>query len=127
MRALAAIGYECQGKAGLRGRQFFRRGREVHPHVVSVEAHWQRWIVFGDYLRAHPDRASAYERVERQLVVRYTDNRNAYTEAKAETVRELEREASARHLEAKGFRPVEFAVDELRGSGPTGPFPAAGP
>lgn len=116
VKALQDIGYEYLGEHGLAGRQFFRKGSQIHLHVVSLESeHGQRWILFRDYLRANLDRASAYQKVKRQLAVQHADDPSKYTGAKTDIVRELEREAYAWHIETTGFKPVEFVAEELEG------------
>ncbi len=46
---------------------------------------WDR-LLFRDYLRAHPDEARRYEAVKRDLAARFPDDREAYTDGKAEYV-----------------------------------------
>ncbi len=99
IRAMEALGYECLGEFGLPGRIFFRKeedGRRTHP-VHAVEhggAHWRRHLAVRDFLRARPEEAERYAEVKRAAAASARD-RDAYWEAKAPYVEELERRALA--------------------------------
>lgn len=57
--------------------------RTHHLHLVPVGTPaWIRPIAFREYLRAHPDVAAEYERLKRELAVRFRLDREAYTDAK---------------------------------------------
>ena len=61
-----------------------RSGRRVsHIHVARMDdaSQWDR-IIFRDYLRRHPDVASDYAVLKRDLASRFADDREAYTTAK---------------------------------------------
>jgi GrpB-like predicted nucleotidyltransferase (UPF0157 family) len=65
-----------------------------HVHLMRYpSAFWERHVLFRDYLRQNADVASAYERLKRELAVRYRDDRPAYTEAKDDFVEEALRQA----------------------------------
>jgi GrpB-like predicted nucleotidyltransferase (UPF0157 family) len=58
-------------------------GHGYHVHLMlHRSACWDRHLLFRDYLRRRADVASAYERLKRELAVRFGDDRPAYTEAK---------------------------------------------
>ncbi len=61
--------------------------RTHHIHVVEMDfrEHWD-WVVFRDYLRAHPDTAASYERLKRDLAQKYQRDRVGYTEAKSQFI-----------------------------------------
>ena len=92
IRILASAGYVYKGEYGLPGRHFFVRGDPVTHHLHLVEKgcpHWAKWLLFRDYLRAHPDAAQRYNALKRRLATRYAHDRDAYTRAKTPFVARL--------------------------------------
>jgi GrpB-like predicted nucleotidyltransferase (UPF0157 family) len=92
IRRFVALGYEYKGEYGLPGRHFFVRGNPATQHVHLVErgsAHWARWLLFRDYLRAFPAEARRYNAFKRNLARRYAQNRDAYTRAKTPFVERM--------------------------------------
>ena len=77
-------------------KMFFVKGmppygekRTHHVHVVEINGEfWQRRL-FRDYLRINPQEASRYEKLKRELAVRFRDDREAYTEGKSDYVAEV--------------------------------------
>lgn len=64
--------------------------RTHHLHLVPTgSSRYAEELAFRDYLRGHPDRARAYEHLKRELASRYRHDREAYTEGKADFVREV--------------------------------------
>ena len=83
---LEDLGYEHRGEAGIPGRLYFRKGasRTHHLHMVKRGgAFWETHTRFRDYLRSHPDEASRYYKLKKQLAARFGADREAYTEGKA--------------------------------------------
>ena len=71
--------------------------RRTH-HLHLVPAGSQRYrdeLRFRDYLREHRDSRDEYARLKRGLAVRFRRDREGYTEAKAEFVRDVLRRADA--------------------------------
>jgi GrpB-like predicted nucleotidyltransferase (UPF0157 family) len=69
------------------GHRYFRPPpglpRLWQVHVCTVGSEWERThLLFRDYLRAHPDRASSYARLKRRLARRFAIDRIGYTDAK---------------------------------------------
>jgi GrpB-like predicted nucleotidyltransferase (UPF0157 family)/predicted GNAT family acetyltransferase len=63
--------------------------RTHHLHLVPVgNGRYVDELAFRDHLRAHPDTAAAYASLKRELATRFGDDREGYTEAKAEFIRE---------------------------------------
>lgn len=66
-----ALGYGWHGELGIPGRRYCTLNnaaghRIVQDHVYEVHSpHVARHLAFRDYLRAHPEVASAYEREKR--------------------------------------------------------------
>jgi GrpB-like predicted nucleotidyltransferase (UPF0157 family)/cytidylate kinase len=85
---LEAAGYEYvpEHEQQLPNRRYFHKPRHkprtVHLHcVVKGSDFWIQHLAFRDYLRAHPDTASAYYDLKRDLASRMP--RSEYTEAKS--------------------------------------------
>ena len=69
------------------GHRYFRpptpQPRTVQVHVCSAGSEWEwRHLLFRDYLRAHPERAGAYEELKRKLVASHGHDRLLYTDEK---------------------------------------------
>jgi GrpB-like predicted nucleotidyltransferase (UPF0157 family) len=90
---LAFLGYEHRGDLGVRGRHAFRAPPGEPPHHLYVclptSSECRRHILFRDVLRQHPEYAHAYADLKRKLAQKFCADREAYTLAKAEFVREL--------------------------------------
>jgi GrpB-like predicted nucleotidyltransferase (UPF0157 family) len=100
--ALEALGYEYvpRFESRLPERRFFvgvaPRGRTHHLHGVEIGgSFWQRQLLFRDCLRSEPETAAAYERLKRDLARRHADDRETYTEAKADFIEAVLERASA--------------------------------
>jgi GrpB-like predicted nucleotidyltransferase (UPF0157 family) len=86
--ALATASYEYVRKyeTQLPERRYFRKPRlrpsAYHLHcVVKGSDFWVRHLAFRDYLRGHPESATAYEELKRGLALRCS--KEEYTEAKS--------------------------------------------
>ncbi|MGY5806280.1 GrpB family protein [Rhizobium sp. LEGMi198b] len=88
IKSMEEIGYEYAGNDIVPDDHIFGRGikGETRTHLVHIVeyggAHWNRFILFRDRLRANPALAQAYEALKIGLADEYADNRAAYTEAK---------------------------------------------
>lgn len=89
-----ALGYSHYQsyEAILSERRYFWRGdpsrHTHHLHAVPLNGpFWRVHLRFRDRLRADGDIARAYERLKRDLAGRFPDDRDAYTDAKAEFIR----------------------------------------
>ncbi len=73
-----------------------RAGKRTHHlHLVSASSPLpDRYLLFRDYLRAHPAAAARYEAVKRELAARYPTDRDRYVEEKPVVVVELLTEAT---------------------------------
>ena len=98
---LERIGYAYQPRAEemVPDRRVFRKGesaaREFHLHIVEARGpDWERWLLFRDYLRAHPEKAREYEQLKRALSSCQRDNR-AYTALKSAFIMAAVAEARA--------------------------------
>ncbi len=92
IKRLEIAGYTYKGEYGLPGRHFFTRHDPVthHLHLVAKGSdHWNRWILFRDYLQTHPLEAVRYNKLKKALARKYAHNREAYTRAKTPLINQL--------------------------------------
>jgi GrpB-like predicted nucleotidyltransferase (UPF0157 family) len=70
------------------------RGARTH-HIHMVEPHFEHWarLRFRDYLIAHPEVAREYGELKRRLSAAHHGDRVKYTEAKAEFISRVTRQA----------------------------------
>lgn len=111
--ALEALGYAYWGTDPAPDRLFFVKGlvpgpRTHHVHVVEQsisrdprlgEFTFADRLLFRDYLRAHPEEAGRYAALKRELLARFSEDREAYTGGKTEYVYSIMQKAR----EAKGY------------------------
>lgn len=98
IRRMESAGYTYRGEYGLPGRHFFTRGNPVthHLHLVAKDSeHGSQWILFRDYLRAHPDEAKKYNDLKKKLAREYSHNRKAYTTAKTPFINAILKKAAS--------------------------------
>lgn len=70
--------------------------RTHHLHLVPTGSRrYREELAFRDFLRAHPKVAERYATLKRQLAAQYGDDREAYTVAKAEFIRDIVGRAAA--------------------------------
>jgi GrpB-like predicted nucleotidyltransferase (UPF0157 family) len=99
IKALSALGYRHEGNLGVAGREAFRTPSTLFPHHLyaypSDAGEFRRHLAFRDHLRAHPEDASAYALLKRQLATRFGSERDAYTRGKSDFIGGILRRASA--------------------------------
>ena len=86
---LASVGYQHRGDLGVPGREAFRAPADRHPHhlyVCTGHGPYGQHIAFRDYLRSHPEKASAYAALKRKLALEFGADRDAYTNGKSEFI-----------------------------------------
>jgi GrpB-like predicted nucleotidyltransferase (UPF0157 family) len=117
IKALEGLGFTHHGEYGLPGRTYFTKGRHaVHLHLVSFESgHWERHLVFRDYLRANASARERYAELKVDLAARFHDDRRAYQAGKTELITGLVHEAFAWHVGTTGFAPLERLHDAPAG------------
>ena len=88
---LGSLGYEHRGDLGVAGREAFRTPPGQFAHHLYVcppgSQEYSRHIAFRDYLRSHPEDASAYAALKRNLAYEFATDREAYNQGKTEFVR----------------------------------------
>jgi GrpB-like predicted nucleotidyltransferase (UPF0157 family) len=97
---LEAVGYVARGEFGIPGRRYYVKdthGKRTHQlHCfLDGDPEGERHRLFRDYLRAHPDEASAYERLKMDMALRFGNDTNVYADAKTDYIRGVERKARA--------------------------------
>lgn len=76
-------GYEYRGEYGLPGRHFFTKNSTHHLHVVVQGCpHWDRWLVFRDYLTQNAQSADDYSKLKQKLAEEFAKDRDTYTKSK---------------------------------------------
>jgi GrpB-like predicted nucleotidyltransferase (UPF0157 family) len=93
---LESLGYAFWADNPKRDCLFFVKGlppraphRTHHVHMTELDSEmWER-LLFRDYLRTHPEAASRYEALKFELMDRYRDDREAYSDAKSAYVEEI--------------------------------------
>ena len=98
---LQALGYVLWADNPRRDRLFFVKGmppfgtgRTHHLHV-RTPADSRRECMFRDWLRAHPEDATRYAALKRELAAAHADDREAYTEGKTAFIEALLREVDS--------------------------------
>ncbi|MEI6519551.1 MAG: GrpB family protein [bacterium] len=89
---MESAGFEYLGDFGLPGRNFFVLGnpRTCHVHMVEKGSnHWKQWIIFRDYLVAHPDVAEKYDSLKKELAEKFPNDRESYLAGKAPLIAEI--------------------------------------
>ncbi len=71
----------------VKGMPPFGEKRTHHVHIVETTSrHWPEKILFRDYLIAHPETMREYEALKIKLADEHKNNREQYTESKAEFI-----------------------------------------
>ena len=87
--AMAGIGYEYLGEAGMAGHDLFVKRSRLPCNLHCYPAghpEWARHLAFRDWLRTHPAGAADYASLKRELAERFRCDRLAYTEAKSDFI-----------------------------------------
>lgn len=90
---IEALGYGYWREDTIPRRLYFVKGlppngpRSHHIHFVEIGTDfWRTHLLFRDILRADPNEAKRYEGLKRLLAAQFTDDREAYTDGKAEYI-----------------------------------------
>jgi putative glutamine amidotransferase len=98
LEPLRQLGYRWAIDPWPGDHEFFSREedgeRNYHVHLCVAGGRWERrHLAFRDWLRSHPDDATAYERLKRELAARHPRDIHGYTDAKTDFIREIESRA----------------------------------
>ena len=98
IQLLERAGYRHLGNLGISGREAFESPALLPAHhlylVVQGNSEHMRHLHFRDYLRSHPEETERYSALKKSLAKRFTNDREAYTDAKSDFVEAILREAS---------------------------------
>ena len=105
IKPLEKLGYVFWADNPNPEKMFFVKGmppygekRTHHIHVVEIDGEfWQRKL-FRDYLIMYPEEALIYEKIKRDLAVKFRNDREAYTEGKSDYVAEVMEKARNENL-----------------------------
>jgi putative glutamine amidotransferase len=91
---LVRIGYRWAIDPWTDEHEFFSREedgeRAFHVHVCATKSEWEhRHLVFRDWLRTHPEDATAYERLKRDLAEQHPRDTYTYATAKTNFIRAI--------------------------------------
>jgi FAD/FMN-containing dehydrogenase/GrpB-like predicted nucleotidyltransferase (UPF0157 family) len=93
---LEALGLIGMGENGIPGRRFYKlkswRGPETFFHIHIFEETSKQvssYLLFRDYLRAHPHVAKAYEEQKMRLQSLFHESRDRYNETKSAMIRDI--------------------------------------
>ena len=86
--------YEYRPNGDVRGRLFLAKGpRTNRTHYLSLAESdsdfYREKIAFRDYLRTHPDAATEYDELKRELACEHSDDRPNYTEKKGDFIEDI--------------------------------------
>lgn len=74
---------------------FEKDTRTHHIHVVKWNGEeWNNYLNFRDYLNVNPEKARMYEECKQRLEIKFSNDRNSYTQGKEELIRQILQEAS---------------------------------
>ena len=117
-QAMESAGYLYRPDADTEWQRLFVEGegnwRSAHIHVVKYQSmEWRNYLNFREYLIAFPNVRDQYAALKAKLAQKYPDDRQAYTEAKAEFIRYTLRKAMVwsylgQQIEALVDRPVGY-------------------
>lgn len=92
LEALARLGYEGFGEAGVPGRLYFRKRGELAFNLAVVIWNGEQWrnnLMIRDHLRRNPTAAETYAVHKRSAIARGKTTLLAYSDEKADFVRGL--------------------------------------
>lgn len=92
--------YAVGGEFGLPGRRFYCKGDEEHCHFhvhiyEATNPSVEKYLLFRDYMIAHPTDAKAYESLKTDLATKYPNNRTLYTQSKGDFINQIFIKAAA--------------------------------
>lgn len=94
-KILSQLSYTYRGDAGASGGHVFVKNKpgNIRTHILHVieasDPQWKHYIMFRDYLNAHPEFAERYAEVKWALARKFPHDRGAYTKGKTAFVQEV--------------------------------------
>lgn len=94
------LDYVIGGEFGLPGRRFYCKGDEEHCHFhvhiyEATHPSVEKYLLFRDYMIAHPNDAKTYESLKTDLATKYPNNRTLYTQSKGDFINQVFKKAAA--------------------------------
>ncbi len=78
----------------VKGMPPYGKKRTHHIHIVTIDGeHWQNRLLFREFMREHPQECKKYLRLKRKLAQDHRYDREAYTDAKTEFVKQVLKKA----------------------------------
>ncbi len=95
-----ALGYECMGEFGIKGRRYYRKGgddrtHQVHTFGICSRRDIVRHLAVRDYLIAFKNEALLYAGLKIRLAAEFPTDIDGYCDGKNAFVKELEAKAVA--------------------------------
>lgn len=97
VEGLSKIGYLYLGEHGISERHYFRTDSDIvkchiHLHEISNKE-YRNHILFRDYLRDHKEDVKEYALLKHNLIRKFGNNREKYTEAKTKFINNISKKA----------------------------------
>ncbi len=96
-KSIESLGYESKGEFGIKGRRYFRKGKENRTHQIHAfqESSYDvfRHIAFRDYLREYPSVRKKYESLKVQVAAFCDNDINSYCDGKNDFIKLYEGKA----------------------------------
>jgi len=94
VKLIESVGFQYDPDSNFDGRLFFIKGtsttRTHHLSVVEYKGKlWNEYIVFINKIKNNPELAKEYCKLKTELAIKYRNNRNAYTDAKAKFIQNV--------------------------------------
>lgn len=98
IKPLEKLGYEYKHDAGIKGRHFFAKGSpENRTHYIHIEKYngklWKNHIYFRDYLKKYSKARKEYQKLKKELAIKYANDRDSYTLEKNKFIEKIMKKA----------------------------------
>jgi GrpB-like predicted nucleotidyltransferase (UPF0157 family)/GNAT superfamily N-acetyltransferase len=96
-QAMEKAGYKIYGEYGITGRRFFTKFDEKGERLVNCHCYEvgndeiDRYVLFRDYMIAHPEEALAYSTLKEELAKKFPHDINSYINGKDSFVKAIDR------------------------------------
>ncbi len=91
IRSLNELNYQYVESVSLPGERLFLKKTPRSHHVHFVEygtEHWSKPLIFRDYLKENEEERNLYEKLKRELAIKYRNDRIGYMNAKTSFIKE---------------------------------------
>lgn len=91
------LGYISKGEFGIEGRRFFLKGlynRTHHLHIFEIRnPEIRKHLNFRDYMISHPKIAKQYEKLKKDLSIKFRHDNEGYCNGKDEFIKDIDKKA----------------------------------